>query len=142
MRDKAVLMVQTDPHTRAQGAGAYRGLNWMRDYAAGVIAERRANPQNDLISHFSTAEIDGDKLDEREVLLTTTTLIMARHRIARRIHVDARLQHGRFRRRARACVKNPDLLADAPSRKACVSTRRRSASAAASSRIRNCTARR
>lgn len=30
-----------------------------------------------MISHFSTAEIDGDRLDEREVLLTTTTLIMA-----------------------------------------------------------------
>jgi cytochrome P450 len=42
-----------------------------------VIAERRANPKDDLISHFSTAEIEGDKLEEREVLLTTTTLIMA-----------------------------------------------------------------
>ena len=37
----------------------------------------RAEPRNDLISHFAAAEIDGDKLDEREVLLTTTTLIMA-----------------------------------------------------------------
>mgnify|MGYP000899221204 CR=1 FL=1 len=77
VRDKAVLMVQTDPHTRAKGPEHIAASNWMRDYAAGVIAERRANPQNDLISHFSTAEIDGDKLDEREVLLTTTTLIMA-----------------------------------------------------------------
>ena len=41
------------------------------------LAERRARPLNDLISHFSMAEIDGDRLDEREVLLTTTTLIMA-----------------------------------------------------------------
>jgi len=41
-----------------------------------IIAERRAHPQNDLISHFSMAEIDGDRLDEQEVLLTTT-LIMA-----------------------------------------------------------------
>ena len=49
----------------------------MQDYAAKVIAERRANPKNDLISHFAMAEIDGDRLDEREVLLTTTTLIMA-----------------------------------------------------------------
>jgi hypothetical protein len=49
----------------------------MQDYAARVIAERRKHPQNDLISHFSAAEIEGDRLDEREVLLTTTTLIMA-----------------------------------------------------------------
>ena len=49
----------------------------MTEYAAGVIAERRRNPVGDLISLFSQAEIDGDRLDEREVLLTTTTLIMA-----------------------------------------------------------------
>ncbi|MCC2106873.1 MAG: cytochrome P450, partial [Hyphomicrobiales bacterium] len=63
VRDKAVLMVQTDPKTRAKGPEHIAASDWMRDYAAGVIAERRANPQNDLISHFSTAEIDGDRLD-------------------------------------------------------------------------------
>jgi cytochrome P450 len=70
-------MVQSDPHTRAKGPEHIGAYNWMQEYAAGVIAERRKNPKNDLISHFSMAEIDGDKLDEREVLLTTTTLIMA-----------------------------------------------------------------
>ena len=77
VREKAVLMVQSDPHTRTKGPEHIAAYNWMQDYAAGVIAERRKNPLNDLISHFSQAEIDGDKLDEREVLLTTTTLIMA-----------------------------------------------------------------
>jgi hypothetical protein len=77
VREKAVLMVQSDPRTRAKGPEHVAAYEWMRDYAAGVIAERRARPKNDLISHFSTAEIDGDRLDEREVLLTTTTLIMA-----------------------------------------------------------------
>ena len=77
VRDKAVLMVQSDPVTRAKGPEHIAAYNWMRDYAAKIIAERRKNPQNDLISHFSQAEIDGDKLDEMEVLLTTTTLIMA-----------------------------------------------------------------
>jgi cytochrome P450 len=77
VRDKAVMMVQSDPHTRAKGPDHIAAYNWMTDYAAKVIAERRARPVNDLISHFSTAEIDGDQLDEREVLLTTTTLIMA-----------------------------------------------------------------
>ncbi len=77
VRDKAVLMVQSDARTRAKGPEHIAAYQWMQDYAAGVIAERRANPKNDLISHFSMAEIDGDRLDEREVLLTTTTLIMA-----------------------------------------------------------------
>ena len=77
VRDKAVLMVQSDPVTRAKAPQHIAAYQWMQDYAAKVIAERRANPKNDLISHFSMAEIDGDRLDEREVLLTTTTLIMA-----------------------------------------------------------------
>jgi hypothetical protein len=77
VRDNAVLMVQSDPLTRAKGPQHIAAYNWMQDYAARVIAERRKHPQNDLISHFSTAEIEGDRLDEREVLLTTTTLIMA-----------------------------------------------------------------
>jgi len=77
VREKAVLMVQSDPVTRAKGPEHIAAYNWMTDYAARVIAERRARPMNDLISHFSMAEIEGDRLDEREVLLTTTTLIMA-----------------------------------------------------------------
>jgi cytochrome P450 len=77
VRDKAVLMVQSDPRTRAKSPEHIAAYQWMQDYASSVIAERRAHPVDDLISHFSTAEIDGDRLDEREVLLTTTTLIMA-----------------------------------------------------------------
>ena len=77
VREKAVLMVQSDPLTRAKGPEHLAAYHWMQDYAAKVIAERRATPRNDLISHFAAAEIDGDQLDEREVLLTTTTLIMA-----------------------------------------------------------------
>lgn len=112
-REKAVMMVQSDPITRAKGPEHLAAYNWMQEYAAGVIADRRKNPQDDLISHFSTAEIDGDRLDEREVLLTTTTLIMAgveslggfmamfAYNMAD--HADARRQ----------CVANPALLADA-----------------------------
>ncbi len=113
VREKAVLMVQSDPHTRTKGPEHIAAYNWMQDYASKVIAERRRNPQNDLISHFSAAEIDGDKLDEREVLLTTTTLIMAgveslggflaMFALNMADHADARRQ----------CVANPALLTDA-----------------------------
>jgi len=77
VRDNAVLMVQSDARTRAKGPEHIAAYNWMQDYAGRVIALRRASPQNDLISNFALAEIDGDRLDDREVLLTTTTLIMA-----------------------------------------------------------------
>ena len=77
VRENAVLMVQSDARTRAKGPEHIAAFNWMKDYAAKVIAMRRAEPRNDLISNFALAEIDGDRLDDREVLLTTTTLIMA-----------------------------------------------------------------
>lgn len=113
VREKAVLMVQSDPHTRAKGPEHIAAYNWMQDYASKVIAERRARPLNDLISHFAMAEIDGDRLDEREVLLTTTTLIMAgveslggfmsMFALNLADHADAR----------RAVVADPALLPDA-----------------------------
>lgn len=77
VRENAVLMVQSDARTRAKGPEHIAAFNWMKDYAAKVIAMRRAEPRNDLISNFALAEIDGDRLDDNEVLLTTTTLIMA-----------------------------------------------------------------
>jgi cytochrome P450 len=41
------------------------------------VAARRANPTDDLITHLAEAEIDGDRLSEREVVLTTATFVMA-----------------------------------------------------------------
>ncbi|QDF97922.1 cytochrome [Azoarcus sp. DD4] len=113
VREKAVTMVQSDAATRQKGPEHIAAYNWMQDYASKVIAERRKNPQHDLISHFSMAEIDGDRLDEREVLLTVTTLIMAgieslggfmgMFALNMADHADARRQ----------CVANPELLVDA-----------------------------
>jgi cytochrome P450 len=113
VRDKAVLMVQSDAKTRGKGPEHIAAYNWMQDYAAKVIAERRANPTNDLISQFSMAEIDGDKLDEREVLLTTTTLIMAGIESLGGFMSMFALNMADFADARRQCVANPALLADA-----------------------------
>ena len=113
VREKAVLMVQSDPHTRAKGPEHIAAYNWMTDYAASVIAERRARPMNDLISHFSTAEIDGDRLDEREVLLTTTTLIMAGIESLGGFMAMFALNLADHAEARRAVVADPALLPDA-----------------------------
>jgi len=113
VREKAVLMVQSDAGTRQKGPEHLAAYNWMTDYAARVIAERRRNPRNDLISHFSAAEIDGDKLDEREVLLTTTTLIMAGVESLGGFLAMFALNMADHAAARRACVADPGLLADA-----------------------------
>ncbi len=113
VREKAVLMVQSDAHTRQKGPEHIAAYNWMTDYAAKVIAERRRNPKDDLISHFSMAEIDGDKLDEREVLLTTTTLIMAGVESLGGFMAMFALNMADHADPRRQCIANPALLADA-----------------------------
>ncbi len=113
VREKAVLMVQSDAATRSKGPQHLAAYNWMTDYAAKVIAERRAHPHNDLISHFSTAEIDGDRLDEREVLLTTTTLIMAGVESLGGFMAMFALNLADHPEARRACAANPALIPDA-----------------------------
>ncbi len=113
VRDKAVLMVQSDPVSRQKGPDHVAAYMWMQDYAGKIIAERKANPGEDLISQFALAEIDGDRLEDRDVLLTTTTLIMAGIEslggfMAMFAYNLANLPEAR-----RACVANPALIADA-----------------------------
>jgi hypothetical protein len=113
VRDNAVLMVQSDARTRAKGPEHIAAYNWMQEYAGRVIALRRATPKNDLISHFALAEIDGDRLDDREVLLTTTTLIMAGVESMGGFMMMFAHNLATFHEARRAVVANPALLPDA-----------------------------
>lgn len=113
VRENAVLMVQSDARTRAKGPEHIAAYNWMQEYAGKVIEMRRANPQNDLISHFSMAEIDGDRLDEREVLLTTTTLIMAGVESLGGFMMMFAYNLASFDEARREIVADPTLLPDA-----------------------------
>lgn len=77
VRDKAVLMVQSDPKTRRKGQEHIEAYNWMTHYVGKVLEQRKRHPGDDLMSLLVTAEVDGERLLDREVLLTSTTLIMA-----------------------------------------------------------------
>ncbi|MGC2857438.1 cytochrome P450 [Novispirillum sp. DQ9] len=77
VRDKAVLMVQSDPVTRQKGAEHLAAFEWVKDFASEVIAQRAKTPTDDLISSLILAEVDGQKLDLIQVQMTVTTLIMA-----------------------------------------------------------------
>lgn len=113
VRDNAVMMVQSDARTRAKGPEHIAAYQWMQDYASRVIALRRAEPRNDLISHFAQAEIDGDRLDEREVLLTTTTLIMAGVESLGGFMMMFACNLASYPESQAAVVANPALLTDA-----------------------------
>ncbi len=49
------------------------------DYLRGVLAERRQDPQPDLVTHMLDAEIDGERLSDAEIIATTILLLNAGH---------------------------------------------------------------
>jgi cytochrome P450 len=77
IRRKVVLSVSTDKRIRGRNAEHDRAFQEIGDFIAGEVAVRRRNPQDDLITRLAEAEIDGDKLSEREVVLTTTMFVIA-----------------------------------------------------------------
>jgi hypothetical protein len=113
VRDQAVLMVQSDPTSRRKGAEHIAAYHWMQGYAAEVIAERRRDPKEDLISQFCLSEINGERLQEREVLLTTTTLIMAGIESLGGFTVMLGLNLAEFPQARRELAANPELIPDA-----------------------------
>jgi unspecific monooxygenase len=49
------------------------------DYLAAIIAERRRQPREDLLSHMLTSDRDGDRLSDEEVMSTAILLLNAGH---------------------------------------------------------------
>jgi cytochrome P450 len=77
IRRKVILSISTDKRLRGRNEeqiGAFRELG---AFIAEQVEARRADPRDDLIGALATAEIDGDRLSEREVVLTSTTFVMA-----------------------------------------------------------------
>ena len=101
------------PRDRQKGPEHIAAYNWMTDYAGKVIAERRKNLGDDLISQFCVAEVDGERLEEREVLLTTTTLIMAGIESLGGFTVMFALNMADFPDARRQLAKNPAQIPDA-----------------------------
>ena len=77
IRRKVILAVSTDKSVKGRTPEHIAAFKDMTDFLAAEVAARRANPTDDLITHLAEAEIDGDRLSEREVVLTTATFVMA-----------------------------------------------------------------
>lgn len=113
VRDNAVLMVQTDPATRQKTEQHLAAFRWMADYSERLVQERKKKPGEDLLSNFITAEIDGEKLLDKEVQLTVTTLIMAGIESLSGFLGMFALNLADFPEARRALVSAPELIPDA-----------------------------
>lgn len=113
VRENAVLMVQTDPVTRQKSPEHLAAFHWMADYAEKLVIARKLEPGDDLLSNFITAEIDGEKLLDKEVQLTVTTLIMAGIESLSGFMAMFGLNLADHPEARRALVANPELIPDA-----------------------------
>jgi cytochrome P450 len=77
IRRKVILAVSTDKAAKGRTAEHIAAFKELSDFLTAEVAARRAHPTDDLITHLAEAEIDGDRLSEREVVLTTATFVMA-----------------------------------------------------------------
>ena len=77
IRRKVILSISTDKAARGRTEVHIAAFKELGDFIAEEVAARRAEPNEGLISALAEAEIDGDKLSEREVVLTTATFVMA-----------------------------------------------------------------
>lgn len=63
--------------TTEEAQALYQDIGGMFNYFTQVLAERRAHPQSDLVSALLTAEIEGEHLDDRELLGFCGLLLVA-----------------------------------------------------------------
>jgi cytochrome P450 len=73
---KLTEIIHTAPEALPPGAGG-EAVAKMFEYGAGVIAEKRARPRDDLASRLLACEVDGRKLADPEFLLFFLLLIDA-----------------------------------------------------------------
>jgi len=113
VRYNAVLMTQTDPVGRQKGPEHIAAFEWMSAYASDLVEERKKQPGDDLLSQFILAEIDGEKLLDREVRMTVTTLLMAGIESLSGFMSMFAYNLATFPDARRALVDDPSLIPDA-----------------------------
>ncbi len=77
IRRKVILSVSTDKAAKGRTAEHIAAFQDLSDFITAEVAQRRRKPTDDLITHLAEAEIDGDRLSEREIVLTSATFVMA-----------------------------------------------------------------
>ncbi|MBJ7459485.1 MAG: cytochrome P450, partial [Thermoleophilaceae bacterium] len=103
------LIGYEDPDYRPDFDGVMKAVADAFEYVLPMIADRRENPTDDLISALAAAEVDGDHLTEAEMVSTFGLLMAAGNDSTRAVYGQSML----------ALIANPDqrqLLLDDPSR--------------------------
>ena len=82
--DDLIRATTLDPPPEVADAGLKAMLGF-RELQLGVIADRRADPRDDLISILCAAEIDGDRLDDESIVQETLLLLIGGDETSRHV---------------------------------------------------------
>ncbi|HKF19543.1 MAG TPA: cytochrome P450 [Candidatus Dormibacteraeota bacterium] len=77
--DALLTRDSADPLSKAQLKSVKARLSNFYDYLQEHVAQRRARPRRDLLTDLVEAEIDGERLRDREVVGFATVLLLAGH---------------------------------------------------------------
>ena len=103
--DAAILPAGSEVITRGQEAG-----DAIRDYFRSLIAGRRKQPRQDLLSALIAAEEQGDKLSEPELVATCVLLLIAGHETTVNLIGNGVLALLRHPAELRALADDPALI--------------------------------
>ncbi|MCD6032482.1 MAG: Peroxidase [Thermomicrobiales bacterium] len=111
-REWSQAAVSFTPADRANPAVTAKLIEFIA-YMRGLVADKRSNPGDDLLSGLVLAEAEGDKLSENELLSMIFVLIVAGHETTVNLIANGTLalfEHPEQRARLR---ENPELLRSA-----------------------------
>lgn len=77
IRRKVVLSISTDKGARGRNQEQIDAFRWLAQFLDTEVNRRRQAPADDLITRLAEAEIDGERLTDREIVMTSATFVMA-----------------------------------------------------------------
>ncbi|MEH3142815.1 MAG: cytochrome P450 [Mycobacterium kyogaense] len=113
----ALLAQSLDPFVTITGAAGngleerLRAGQWLREYLRGLVADRRREPGEDLMSALVAVEEAGDVLTEDEIIATCNLLLIAGHETTVNLIANATLALLRHPGQWAALSRDPDRAA-------------------------------
>ena len=77
LRRKVVLSISTDKALRGRNEEQIAAFRELADFLEREVTIRRKSPADDLVTRLAEAEIDGERLSDREIVMTSATFVIA-----------------------------------------------------------------
>lgn len=106
-------LVQSDPDDRASSTAGIAAAGALYDYLRAFIADRRLTPRDDLLSVLVSAEIDGKRLSDEDLLGFSFLLLIAGHETTTNLIANATVVLANEPAARRSLAKDTSLLSAA-----------------------------